>query len=221
MLTLTVQERDTNTKPADLRASGVLPGIFYGRVEEATPVAIDQATFEKVWREAGETTIISLSGAGDDKQVLIHSVDRHPVTGTPLHVDFYVFEKGKKLHVSVPIEFEGIPPAEKEGGVIVKTLHELEMDVSPAELPQHVTVDISKLENIGDHITAGEIEVPPSAELSIAPDEVVVSVTEEQEEPEEPQAPTPEEAAAVPSENGAPDEEASGEEDKEKDKEEA
>lgn len=204
MLTLAVQERDTKANPADLRATGVLPGIYYGRVETATPIAMDQAAFEKVWKEAGETTIISLAGAGDDKQVLIHSVDQHPVTGVPLHVDFYVFEKGKKLHVSVPVEFEGTAPAEKEGGVVVKALHEIEMEVAPADLPQHVTVDLSKLEHIGDHVTAGQIELPASAELQTSPDEIVVSVTEQAEEPEEPQAPTAEEAAAVPSDNGAP-----------------
>ena len=155
-------------------------------------ISIDAAEFDKVWKEAGETTIVSLEGVGEDKEVLIHQVDVHPVKGTTQHVDFYAIERGKLLEVSVPIEFEGEAPAEKVGGVVVKVLHEIDIKVRPSELPQHFTINLDKLENIGDQILVSDIKLPESAELQIDADEVVVSITEAKED----SAAAEEEAAA-------------------------
>lgn len=194
MIVLNVQERDVAKKPAQLRESGLLPAVFYGPKEKSTPISVDAIEFAKIWKDGGETTIVTLSGIGDDKEALIHSVDAHPVTGILEHADLYVIERGKMLEVSVPVEFEGEAPAEKVGGVVVKVLHEIDIKVRPSELPQHFTLDLSKLENIGDQILASDIKLPASGELMIDPDEVVVSVTTEAEE-EEDTTPAEEEGA--------------------------
>ncbi len=195
MLTLVITERTGDA--GALRARGVLPAVFYGPKETSTSIAIPLPAFEKLWKEAGETTIVSLTGVGEPKEVLIQDVDVHPVTGTPRHVDFYVLEKGKKIEIAVPIEFEGIAPAEKEGGVVVKVLHEIEIRVAPAELPQHLTVDISSLVNIGDHITVSQVKIPPSAEFITDPEETVVTISEQKiVEEEATKPPTDEELAA-------------------------
>lgn len=192
MLKLKVETRDLSVNPNDLRAEGVLPAVCYGPKEAPVAISLDMATFEKTWKEAGETTIVTLEGVGEAKEVLIHQVDTHPVKGTVQHVDFYAIERGKLLEVSVPVEFEGEAPAEKVGGVVVKVLHEIDIKVRPSELPQHFTVDLSKLENIGDQILVGDIKIPASAELQIDADEVVVSITEAKEDTAE-----AEEAAAA------------------------
>ena len=175
-------------KPDTLRAQGVLPAVCYGPKEAPVAISMDAADFEKIWKEAGETTIVTLEGVGEDKEVLIHQVDVHPVKGTAQHVDFYAIERGKLLEVSVPIEFEGEAPAEKVGGVVVKVLHEIDIKVRPSELPQHFTINLETLENIGDQILVSDIKLPESAELQIDADEVVVSITEAKEEQEEPVA---------------------------------
>ncbi len=185
MLTLSVSARDAKETAEELRGRGATPAIFYGPKEEATPVALNAREFEKVWREAGETTIVKLTGLGEEKETLIHDVQLHPVTNSPLHVDFYVLEKGKKVEIEVPLRFEGAAPAEKAGHIVVKALHEVEIEVAPAELPHDLPVDISKLENVGDHITAKEIPLPPSATLLTDPEEIIVSITEFVEEKEE------------------------------------
>lgn len=200
MLELAVQSRDKKENPDALRAQGLIPAVFYGRKEASTPIAIDGKTFEKIWQDAGETTIVTLTEAGGNKEALIHAVDIHPVSGAIVHADLYVIEAGKKLHVAVPIEFVGVAPAEKVGGVISKALHEIEIEVAANELPQHFEVDLSTLENIGDHITVADIAMPKSAELKVEAHEIVVSVIEAQEEPEE-EVPAPaegEEAPAAP-----------------------
>ncbi len=194
MLTLAVQERNKKDSTDDLRGKGLVPAVFYGPKQSSTPIAIDSLKLERVWKEAGETTLVKLTGAGEEIDTLIHDAQVHPLTGKLLHVDFYVLEKGKKIEIKVPLEFVGVAPAEKLGGIAVKTMHEIEIEVAPAELPHHLDVDMSALENIGSHITAKEIKLPPSAELKTAPDEIVVSIIEFKEEKEE--AP----AAVVPAE---------------------
>lgn len=176
MLTLTVTARGKESADA-LRARGAVPAVFYGPKESSTPIAVDARELEHVWREAGETTIVTLKGIGEDKDTLIHDAQLHPLSGTLMHVDFYVLEKGKKIRIEVPLEFSGVAPAEKAGHIIVKTLHEVEIEVAPAELPKHLAVDLTLLTDIGSHITASQIALPPSARLLTDGSEIVASAT--------------------------------------------
>jgi large subunit ribosomal protein L25 len=205
MLQLAVQTRDINADTEALRQKGTTPAVFYGPKQESTAVSIDSLKLERVWKEAGETTIVKLTGVGDDKDTLIHDVQFHPVTGKVLHADFYVIEKGKKVTLKVPLEFVGAAPAEKLGHIVVKTMHEVEIEVAPAELPHHLDVDLSKLENVGDHLTAKDIPLPPSASLKTPADEILVSVVEFKEE-------KPQDTTVVPAEviGAAPAEGAAG-----------
>lgn len=209
MLTLEVKTRDAKESPDDIRKKGFVPAIFYGRAESATPISVDALKFDRIFREAGETTIVSLKGDGIEKDTLIHDVQVHPVTGKPLHADFYVLEKGKKITINIPLEFEGTAPAEKLGHILVKALHEVEIEVAPQELPKHLVVDISKLENVGDHILASQIHLPPSAELKTSADEIVVTISEFKEEdlatPPTPVTPAEVETAAPAEGEAAPE----------------
>src|SRR3989338_7906616 len=200
MLTVEVEKREMKESPEALRKRGAMPAVFYGPKEGATAVAINALKFEKVWREAGETTVVVLKGIGEEKEVLIHDVQFHPVTSSLLHADFYVLEKGKKIKIKVPLVFTGSAPAEKAGHILVKALHEVEIEVAPAELPHNLPVDVSILANIGDHINAGQISLPPSAKLITGAKDIVVSITEFKEVKEE----VPVVAEAAQSAEGAP-----------------
>ncbi len=182
MITLEVQPRDAKESPEMLRRRGTVPAVFYGPKERSTPISIDSLKLERLWREAGETTIVRLVGVGEEKDALIHDVQFHPVTGKLQHVDFYVLEKGKKITLKVPLEFRGQAPAEKAGYIVVKTLHEVEIEVAPQDLPRSLSIDLSTLVNIGDHITASRIQLPASASLITNAGEIVVSVKEFKEE---------------------------------------
>lgn len=191
MLALEIKPRKA-TEPADvLRKRGVIPAVFYGPKENATAISLDAHSFKRIWHEAGETTVITLRGVGEEKETLIHDVQFHPVTSVPIHVDFYVLEKGKRIRINVPLVFSGIAPAEKAGHIVVKALHEIEIEVTPSELPHNLPVDISVLEGVGDHIMAGQISLPASAVLLTHANEIVASVTEFKEEKTEEPAPAP------------------------------
>ncbi len=174
---LTVEKRDKTTNVKELRRTGKVPAVVYGRSEESTPITVDRKVFEKLFHEAGESTVITLKGLGVVKEALINEVALHPVSGAPMHVDFYAIEKGQTVTVSVPLEFEGVSPAVKDlGGVLVKVMHELEIECEPKDLPQQIVVDISKLKTFDDQITVKDLSLPVSAKLSIDPDEVVALV---------------------------------------------
>jgi large subunit ribosomal protein L25 len=177
IMQLTVEKRDTAKKAAAFRKEGFVPAVVYGRSEESTPIAIPRKEFEKIFKAAGSSTVITLKGLGEEKDALIHEVDFHAVSGEPMHADFYAIEKGQTVTVSVPLEFEGVSPAVKDlGGILVKVMHELEMEVVPKDLPNMLHVDISALKTLDDKIFVGDLKLPASAKISVPMDEVVAMV---------------------------------------------
>lgn len=189
MLRLTIEPRDSAKKADAVRKENKVPAVFYGRKEASTPIAINEGEFQRVWQQAGESTILSLEGIGEAKEALIHDVSVHPVSGKPLHADFYVIEKGKKLEVTVPLEFVGTAPAVKDlGGTLMKVMHEVEVEVLPKDLPHEIVVDVSSLVDFESHITIKDLVLPEGVTVLAEPDEMVASVVEPKEEEEE--APT-------------------------------
>lgn len=183
---LMVEKRDAKASPNTLRRAGKIPAVVYGRNEASTPITVDTKTFEKLFREAGESTVIVLKGLGDAKDALIHEVTLHPVSGVPLHADFYAIEKGQTVTVAIPFEFEGVAPAVKDlGGILLKVMHELEIECQPKDLPQHIMVDISSLKTLDDKITVADLKLPSTAKVSVDKDEVVAMITVAQDEPAE------------------------------------
>lgn len=186
MISLEVKQRSVKESPAKLRRGGFLPAVMYGRDDKATPITVDMRTFDKVFKTAGESTIINLTGEGEGKQALIHEVAFDAVTGRPIHVDFYLIAKGQTVTVSVPLEFTGSSPAVKDqGGILVKVMHDLEIEVPPQDLPSSIEVDTSKLVALDSQILVGDLKIPASAKVSVPMDEVVAMISVAKDEPVE------------------------------------
>lgn len=184
MLTLAVEKRDALGKKAKrIRAEGKMPAVLYGKKQQALSIAVPHRAFEKIFKEAGYSTVIALEGLGDVKEALIHDVAVDPVKDTPRHADFYVIEKGQKVQVQIPIEFTGVSPAVKEfGAILVKVVHELEVEAEPAKLPQYILVDISSLVDLESQILVKDIVVPEGVRLLADAEDVVVLTNEAVEE---------------------------------------
>jgi large subunit ribosomal protein L25 len=183
MFKLKVEKRDLKESLSGLRKAGRVPAVFYGPKDPSTPIKMSLIDFKKAWKEAGESTVVSLEGQGIDADVLIHDVDLDPVTDIPIHVDFYAIEKGKKLSVDVPLEFIGVAPAVKDlGAVLVKVVHEVEIEALPKDLPHKLEVDISGLTTFDSVLTAADIKLPAGVALKVKSDEVIASVYEPKEE---------------------------------------
>lgn len=188
MSTISIEKRtERGHKLNDLRADGKVPAVFYGPKDESEAITISRSEFERILKSEGESSVITLKGDGTEKDVLIHDIQFHPLTQQVEHVDFYVIDKTKTVEVSVPLEFEGEAPAVKAlGGILVRVLHEVEIEVLPTDIPQHISVDISGLKDFESVIHASDLVLPEGVTLLTGPEEVV-ALTEEprEEEPEE------------------------------------
>jgi len=172
----------TGKQVAALRAEGTMPAVVYGPKQEAMSVEVSLKDFGKVLEKAGESTVVNLSIDGEGHNVLIHEVDRDPITDMPRHADFYAIVKGQKVTVHIPLVFIGESVAVKEGANLVKALHEIEVEADPMNLPHELTADISLLSAIGMQITARDIALPAGVTLVTDADEVVATILEAKEE---------------------------------------
>jgi len=173
-------------KVAKLRTDGNLPAVMYGPKEAATPLTISKLAFDKVLKEAGESSVVTLTGLDKPKDVLIHEVEFDPRRGGIVHVDFYAIEKGKKLTVDVPLHFEGEAPASKLGGTLTKVLHEIEIVAEASDLPKEIVVDLSTLVDLTSRICVSDLALPKGVTTTNDADDVVVLVQEVVEEVEAP-----------------------------------
>ena len=186
MLILEAQVRDKKENLDKLRKEGKIPAVFYGKKTASTPISLLRKDFLKVWKEAGESTVVTIKSGKDSFDTLINDVDIDPITDAPRHADFYVFEKGKKIEISVPLEFIGVSGAVKDlSGILIKALHELKISAEPQNLPHNIKVDISPLTDLGSVIVASEIKLPTGVTLVELPNEVVASAVAPKEEKEE------------------------------------
>lgn len=186
MITLAVEKRaEMGATPWKLRREGSIPAVVYGAHQDSTPITIETRAFQKVLREAGEATIVTLSGLSAPIPALIHEVDVDPLTGALRHVDFYAVTKGEKVEVEIPLTFVGESAAVDAGANLVKVMHELEVKADPMNLPASIEVDISVLAAVDDRITAGDLKLPSGVELVGDASEVVAlaqAVVEEKAE---------------------------------------
>jgi large subunit ribosomal protein L25 len=183
MIELKAEIREKAGNNEEMRNSGFIPAVFYGAKEESTAIKISEGEFLSVYREAGESTIINLNDGKNEHEALIHDVQFDAVSGRPIHADFYVIEKGKKLTVTVQINFVGTAPAEKNlGGVLVKVSHEVEIEALPKDLPSELEADVSTLENFDSQLKASDIKFPEGVELVGDPNETIALVQEPKEE---------------------------------------
>lgn len=164
---------------------GAIPAVVYGAKVEAQPVTINARDFDKVLREAGESTLVKLSGLSEEHEVLIQEIDYDPVKGFVRHVDFYAIERGKEIEVDVALEFVGESPAVKAGASLVKVLHEVTVKTTPGKLPSEIEVDLSVLKEVGDQVHIKDLRVEDGVALLHEDEDVVVTVQEVTEEPEE------------------------------------
>ncbi len=193
-ITLKVEARGSQSAVAH-RAAGQLPGVVYGPKQVSTPIVVDAKTFDKLYKTAGESTIITLTGLEEEIEVLVQDLAFDPAKGGVTHVDFYAIERGKELTTDVPLHFIGEAPAEKQGGIVNKVLHEVEVTCRPSVLPSHIDVELSTLVGLDSHITVADLTVAEGIAISQEPTDMVATVSVATEEVDEDTAAAPDMAA--------------------------
>lgn len=145
-----------------LRKQNLVPAIIYGGNEEPTAIAVKYNEFIKALEnEAFFSHILTINVDGDEHQAVIKDLQRHPAKGVPLHADFMRIVKGQKIHMNVPVHFEGKEdaPGTKEGGILSTLVTDVEIICLPSRLPESLVVDVSEMQ-IGDTYHLSDIVLP-------------------------------------------------------------
>ncbi len=182
MITIEATLRDVKVKPKLIRKEGRMPAVFYGKGVETTSISVETSLFIKALREAGESTVVTLSVDGKKLSVLIHDTVRHAIRGDFMHADFLVVPMNEAIEVSVPVVFTGEAPATKLGAVIVKVMHEVTVSALPADLPHEITVDLGKLTDVHSHIKISDLKLGKGIKIIDDASEIIVSATEAEKE---------------------------------------
>lgn len=199
-LSLPAEERKVlGKKVKKLRKDGQLPGHVFGKGVETEHVSVDGKIFLKTFKEAGETGLIDLKiGKEKIRPVMVKGVQFDPVSGEPIHIDFYQVNLSEKVKVPVPLTLLGDEPESVKLGetIVLQSMNEIEVEALPADLIEKIEVDITVLKNIDDAITVGQLNFDRSKlTIEVEPDAIVVklapAITEEMRKQME------EEAAAV------------------------
>ena len=131
-----------------LRISGKTPGIVFG-AGEALMIEIDHnALWHAVHKEAFHSSILDMEVNGQVSKVVLRDVQFHPYKKLIQHVDFQRVEATTKLHMNVPLHFEGVeesPAVKGENCTVTPLMHELQVICQPADLPEFIKVDLSAL----------------------------------------------------------------------------
>lgn len=195
---LSFQKRSSDEKKD--RNGELISAVLYGSGVENTLIKINAKDFDKIFKEAGESALVSLESETDkDKySVLIHEVQKNPLTGKIIHVDFYQPDLREEVEVSVPLIFEGMPPAVKElGGTLVKNFSELEVKALPNKLPHDIKINVEVLKTFDDAITIGDLIVPKDVTVIGDPEEIIALVIPVEDVDQELERPIEEDVSSV------------------------
>lgn len=193
----------TGRKVKQLRKEGILPANIYGKDVKSLAIQVPAKEFQPVFKEAGETGLLDLLIAGEDKTrpVLIHNLQLDPVTDTALHVDFHQVSLKEKITAKIPLVLVGEAPIVKEkAGILIQPVNEIEVKALPTELPEKIEVAVGGLKAVGEGVTVADLKIPAAVELLTGKDQLVVKI--EPLAKKEEVAPPP--AEAVPPAEGEP-----------------
>lgn len=180
--TLEAQPRNVlGKKTKSLRNNAQIPAVVYGPGVENQNLTLDARAFEKLYRAAGESSLVQLViEAQEPAKVLIHDVAHEPLTGRPVHVDLYWVNMAEKLTAHIPLHFINEARAVKElAGILVKNVTEIEVRCLPENLVPEIDVNIEPLAELESSIKIKDLRLPKGIEVSShhAPDDIVVIVT--------------------------------------------
>lgn len=170
-------------------SDGHMPAVVYGPKQEPIAISLEEKSFDKIRREAGESTILELTGLDETIEVLIKDVDFDPVKQRILHADFYAIERGKEMSVNVVIELIGEAPAEKNNiGAVTKVMQDITVTCRPSAMPAQIDVDISGMDASDSKITVADLPALEGVTYDAAAEDAVavisVAVEEVDEDPE-------------------------------------
>jgi large subunit ribosomal protein L25 len=167
------QPRETGSKAArEIRNNDRVPCILYGPAVESTPLQVPISAMNKLIY--GRTApVAEVEVDGETHNCILKDYDLHPITDRPLHADFQALEPGRKVTLTVPIHYQGVPLGQKNGGDTQMIVRELEISVLPENIPAQIAIDIEDLA-IGDSIHVYDLDT--DYDVKMAPGQTLITV---------------------------------------------
>ena len=163
-----------------LRRRGVTPGNIYGHKIDSAAVQADTVELVHLLRASTRNAIIDLQVEGDAKArpVIVRAVERDPVSGEILHIDFYQISMTEKMKAEVPVVLTGTSPAVSTfGGVLLQMLERVPVEALPADIPTQFDVDVSRLTELEQSFHVRDLSFDGSkVSLQVDPDVVLARV---------------------------------------------
>lgn len=167
------------SRVSQLRKSGYIPAVLYGKGQESIPLQIPAKDFKKAFDLAGESTLIFVNVDDQTYPTIIHDIARDAVSDNILHADFYKVRLDEKIKAKVAVVFKGESPAVKDlGGIFVRNINEIEIEAFPQDLPHEIVVDMSSLKNIGDQVLVKDLKLDFKLKAIAEAEEIVATVQE-------------------------------------------
>ena len=162
-----------------IRAEGNVPGVVYGLDADPIPVTVEWKPLrEALTTDAGLNALIDLDVDGDVALTVVKELQRHPIRGNVLHIDFLRVSADAEITVDVPIVLDGEAKAvASAGGTVDQLLYALSINAKPADIPNEITVDVTDLE-IGASILVGDLKLPAGVSTDVDAEESVVAAKE-------------------------------------------
>jgi len=176
-LSLNVSIRNTEEKIKDIRNNKILPAVVYGKAQKSTAIQMDYSEFLKLFRISWESHIINMKLWKEVIEVLVHDIQKEPVSWDFIHIDFYAITRWELLTTKIELNFIWISSAAKEWALIEEHIKEIEVKCLPKDLVDNFEVDLSKLKNIGDSIRVSDLNLWENFEILISNDDTIVSAS--------------------------------------------
>ena len=176
---LSVQTREMAGKKVNaLRKEGLIPAELYGHGVTNVHFVVPMKEFTKVFKEAGENTVVTLLNGKVKTPVMIHGIQRDYLTGEVAAIDFYQVKMDEKITAGIPLEFVGESPAVREkAAVINKSMTELEVEAFPQDMPRRFEVNLALLDDIDKTIYVRDIVVPKGVVVLVDADTAIATAT--------------------------------------------
>lgn len=180
-LELAVEERAVSGKKVKrLRWQGIVPANMYGHNLRSVSLQVNNTVLQKLLARGGKNVILSLK-VGDKPavQALIKQVQRNPLSGETVHVDFYQVAATETLKTNVRLHFVNELSANLDGGNLLRSLSEVMVECLPGDLPSSIQVDLSELREVGAVMRVGNLKVDPAVTILTDPNDIVAGIQQQ------------------------------------------